>query len=50
MSSKSSDHPQIPEAVALVLLEKITAGKIPPDREWILNTYRECIRAVRDQD
>ena len=46
-----------PEHVALKLLELIAnvedralygSGKNPADRKWILDTYDECIKAVRN--
>lgn len=51
-------NPEIPEAIAFNLMECIAAaeGKVlgsfkdakSADRKWILMTYRECIKAVRD--
>lgn len=56
----SSDRPQTPEAIALVLFEQIKQAEaknlgdpafaVNASRQWILETYRECIRAVRDSD
>jgi hypothetical protein len=39
-----------PEAVALRLFEIIAANerKTGADRKWVLDTYAECIRAVRN--
>jgi hypothetical protein len=49
-----------PEAVAYRLLRDIAAvegriferytrdGRAPVDRKWILDTYRECMRAVQE--
>lgn len=55
------DFPQTPEAVALALLRHIAeaegkaSGASPSfggyggkaDKQWILDTYRECLAAVR---
>ena len=48
-----------PEQVALKLMETISSleqrelyghGKNPADRQWVLDTYRECLLAVRHPD
>ena len=51
-------NPDTPEAIAFNLMECIAAaeGKVlgsfkdpkTADRKWILMTYRECIKAVKD--
>jgi hypothetical protein len=37
-----------PEAVALRLFEIIAAGRVTADRKWVLDTYAECLRVVRN--
>jgi hypothetical protein len=51
-------NPETPEAIAYNLMECIASaeGKVlgsfkdakTADRKWILMTYRECIKAVKD--
>lgn len=45
-----------PEQVAFKLMQEVASvegkdmfshGKTPADRKWILDTYTECLRAVR---
>ncbi len=55
-----SDHPQTPEAVAYALLHDVAVaegvtlkaergGAIPADRDWILTTYSECLKAAKGE-
>lgn len=51
-----SDTPQTPEAVALQLLLLVGAGEgkkqndgtMRADKQWLLDTYGECLSVVRD--
>lgn len=53
-----TDTPQTPEAVAYQLMRDVLAiegagaamrERGGPDRGWLLNTYSECLKAVRPE-
>lgn len=47
MSDSNSNIPQTPEAVAYQLMDRIFEGKYPSKQE-ILDTYKECLKVVKE--
>lgn len=56
--AKSIETEEAPEAIAYALLQHIAHGEdkidswgdillIKADKEWILNTYKECLTAIK---